>query len=205
MKKQILSLEDKKRLNQLFLYYKIKKELSWITIRECGISPTTFSSILNQEIKKTDEIYWKILNQLDKQFIHAEGFYEWFAEFLLKTKEALETKDEVQLQVLLEGWEKAIAPIRHYVIFEEYDFIIHCVFNRSLNEKMMSLDEMQSVLGLIECGFVDNEVSIYLLEYVFMSNESSFANSEIRRRLYQETSKRNDNVMIKRIYSLATS
>lgn len=174
---------EKRYFGQLFEYYRIKKQIKWKEIQKI-ISQGSYSKIKNGQTLKSLVLYDDLFDLFDMRFEkRKDNFQSWLNDYLLRLESILESNQQDQLTFYYEEYEKELSPYKEENIYKEYYQIIGYILNYYKDSKYMNQREIEDTLLLIQYVQFENNLIIYLLETMYISNNNAVCSYPILERL----------------------
>lgn len=195
---------EKEKLGKSFQYYRKKQHIKWKNIQERSLfSQTTLSKMQKGSILKNQTYYDDLLELLNLDYRRIKGFEERLDEYLLKLSQVLEIYDNKQIEKLYLEMENSLKDFSNTPIYEQYYLALSHIFRYYREGRYLTLEEINTDILLIESDFFEKELTVYLLEVMFISNNNAIAEISIREKIIELAQPYKDEIILYYIFGIA--
>ena len=188
---------EKEKLGKTFQYYRNKMNVKWQEIsKKSKMSKTYYSKLSNGIIFDNNSIYDEFLDFFNLTFTKKDDFEIWLNQYLLNLIPALEQFDQSLIKKMNIEYQEELKEYKDSPIYNQYYQIFEHIFRYYHDNKYLNVQEIKEDILLIENGFAEEELVVFLLEVMYISNNNSIGNIKLRDQIINVIDKIDDKVLI---------
>ena len=188
---------EKEKLGKTFQYYRHKNNVKWKEINKNSyVSKNVYSKLSKGYVFDNDDYYDEFLRFFNLPYKQCSDLKKWLDDYIFRLVQSLEYHNTYEISKLHDEFYESIYEYKEYPIYEQYYICISYIFRYYYKNQYLDEYEIQSIFSLIQSGYFEKELLVYLLEVMYISNNNSIGNTEIRDAIINVIDKIDDKVLI---------
>lgn len=185
--------EDIQNILQLIDLQRNTNKTPWKDLEKIIPKSTYFRQLAGKKTKK--DYITPLLEFYQFDYEHKENFTIWKETYYPKLFKALEYNQEEQFDSLIEEYKTELGPYQDKIIYQQYYQIFTYILNYYQSSIYMNKKEIEEALTLLQYMKIDNELQIYLLETMFISNNNSIYDMKLQAKVFNMINKLNHPIL----------